>query len=65
MEKLKPCPFCGSEAETEFNVVFGYQAICTNEDCFMNETLMHDMATEQDAIETWNRRAGSSTIKRR
>ena len=54
---LKLCPFCGCEAQTEFNVVFGFQVICTNEDCFMNEALMHDKKTEQEAIETWNRRA--------
>lgn len=55
--ELKPCPFCGCEAQTEFNVVFGFQVVCTNEDCFMSEGLMHDKKTEQDAIETWNRRA--------
>ena len=57
MEKLKPCPFCGSEANTTFNTILGYQVFCTNEDCFMNETMMNDMVTEQAAITEWNRRA--------
>ena len=58
--KLKPCPFCGGEAE----VVFGacdynvYQVCCTGANC-------HAMAgwsdTEEEAIEEWNRRAGNET----
>ena len=54
--ELKPCPFCGREAATTFNTIFGYQVYCTNDDCFMSEAIMHDKETEQDAIEAWNRR---------
>lgn len=57
MGKLKPCPFCGSEADTSFNIQFGYQAFCTNDDCFLNYVIMLDMRTEEDAIDAWNRRA--------
>ena len=54
--ELKPCPFCGSEAATTYSAIFGFLVYCTNDDCFMSEATMSDKATEQDAIEAWNRR---------
>lgn len=57
MDKLKPCPFCGGEAELEYEVdPFGYEVShfihChgCGMTCFINGT------TEED-IAAWNRRA--------
>ena len=57
--KLKPCPFCGSEAEIEsfttkvalFKKVTGKCITCKS--CKCRTELMLD---EEEAIETWNRR---------
>ena len=54
--KLKPCPFCGSEADTAYNTRFNYQVFCTNDECFMSTITMYDKATEEEAIEAWNTR---------
>ena len=57
-DKLKPCPFCGGEAE----VVFGacdynvYQVCCTGANC---QAMAGWSNTEEEAIEEWNRRAGN------
>lgn len=57
MEKLKPCPFCGSEACATYNYEFGFQAFCLNGDCFMSEVIMVGKETEEQAIKTWNKRS--------
>ena len=50
MEKLKKCPFCGSDAElTEDNYV-----MCTNLDCGLNSGLCKAFE-----IEVWNNRLPS------
>lgn len=58
MEKygLKPCPFCGAEAMTCYNTMYGFQVYCTNEKCFMAENIMYGMKTEEMAVEAWNKR---------
>ena len=61
MDKLKPCPFCGSEAEVFKDVTFkaetgekigeiAFFVWCTN--C----TALVSGNTEDEAIEAWNRR---------
>lgn len=51
--KLKPCPFCGSEAKVWQGMFGGWRAFCTNrKSC----GAMIVCATEQDAIRDWNRR---------
>lgn len=57
MKELKPCPFCGSEADTAYNTRFNWQVFCTNDECFMNTITMYGKGTEEEAIEAWNRRA--------
>lgn len=59
---LKPCPFCGGEAEVnqtydiDTNEVDGYFIICRNKDCTAwPETA--EYLTEAEAIEAWNTRA--------
>lgn len=59
-EKLKPCPFCGGKASVvkrsclRINYV-GYfvQHLC---DMAIEPIETSDFETEQQAIETWNRR---------
>ena len=56
-EKLKPCPFCGGEAElrgtSKLLSLFWFS--CRS--CFA-ET--YGAYSEEEAIEQWNRRAGDS-----
>lgn len=60
-EKLKPCPFCGSDAETTFNTLFGFQVYCTNDDCLLNELLSQGFDDEKKMIDKWNRRVTTIT----
>ena len=49
-EELKPCPFCGGEAEWFINK-HAYMVECQN--CYARGSLE---LTKQDAIEAWNTR---------
>ena len=60
LEALKPCPFCGSEADIAYNTKFGWSVYCTNDRCFMN-TLTMGTDFEEAAIAAWNRRANDGT----
>lgn len=55
MNKLKPCPFCGGEAEIRgekyYKPMVRRNVICTK--CYSNSGWYK---TEQEAIEMWNRR---------
>lgn len=53
MSELKPCPFCGGEAE-----IMGYRYDCKWIICkkCMAETAAYE--TSEQAIAAWNRRAG-------
>lgn len=48
--ELKPCPFCGGNAEMKSYTMFW--VVC--DDC-LSETTVY--STEEEAIEAWNRRA--------
>lgn len=52
---LKPCPFCGSEAEV--GVRFGVMMVkCANEEC--GATIENGYySSEEETIDLWNRRA--------
>jgi Lar family restriction alleviation protein len=54
--ELKPCPFCGGEAETIksflYGKVTGYAVYCKKCDC---ELKMY--TSKQNATKAWNRRA--------
>ena len=56
MRELKPCPFCGGEAEIEMDDCWywNYHVFC--QECKIG-TDYYDTADE--AIEAWNRRAGA------
>ena len=71
---LKPCPFCGGEAITEGRTTIGnyksdreYSYVnwivrCTNRECFRSglrkSAFLTELLTEEEAIESWNSRAG-------
>ena len=53
-EAIKPCPFCGSNAELtgECDMVW---VRCSNEDCWCQMVTRFD--EPEEAIEEWNRRS--------
>lgn len=59
MTELKPCPFCGREAEIqeEYDDYYGisYAIFCTECDCIFD---IPDNRNEENLIKAWNRRAG-------
>ena len=54
-ETLRPCPFCGAEAELVRNSGGSYFARCTNRQCAAKTRLYHE--NENGARMAWNRRA--------
>lgn len=52
--KLKPCPFCGGEAEVVDNGWF-VDVSCKKDDCrgYANHLVYN---SEKEAVEAWNRR---------
>lgn len=57
-EELKPCPFCGGEAQTGKSYSGFYSVECMN--CGM-QSGYYD--TESEAITAWNRAMGERTAK--
>ena len=55
MRELKPCPFCGGEAEIEMDDCWywNYHVFC--QECKIGTDYYN---TADEAIEAWNRRAG-------
>ena len=61
MTDLKPCPFCGGEAELVSNDI-GVFVGCFHENCPIGpqtSTYLDGYATEAAAIAAWNARVGS------
>lgn len=53
---LKPCPFCGGEAElTEFNN--GFFVMCKTNNCHANAETCNPFYEWEVAVLAWNRRA--------
>lgn len=50
--RLRPCPFCGSDAEMRHGHNHHY-ARCTNQDCLVRTRRFSDVT---DAIMAWNKR---------
>jgi len=59
IEALKPCPFCGGEADTFERVgkadKLRYTAECNTEECVLYEMTLHNSSpTRKEAIKAWN-----------
>lgn len=54
--RLKPCPFCGADAEMVADLDGSYYASCSSMDCLIGPETPH-YPDEQEAVDTWNRRA--------
>lgn len=54
-DELKPCPFCGSDAELVRNSSGNDFVRCTNRQCAAKTRLYHE--NENGACLAWNRRA--------
>lgn len=55
-EMLKPCPFCGGEAE-QYRESCGYWRVyCANDDCLVQVDVTDP--SQEEAIAAWNTRAG-------
>ena len=59
--KLKPCPFCGGEAELlsmtyRGGKVFGVFCKADSAQKYPHGHFIDNYATKQEAIDTWNRR---------
>ena len=64
MSELKPCPFCGGEAELRYHPSSmrdpecrAWEAGCSICDARVGSTIYAIGKTKQDAIAAWNRRA--------
>lgn len=60
MAELKPCPFCGGEAELREEDGRFYVS-CENDNCFVVVETRHKVgATKAKATDAWNMRAGNA-----
>ena len=58
MAELKPCPFCGGEADMtkrKTAIATFYRVFCANYDCKVKPSAP-ERWIKDDAIEAWNRR---------
>lgn len=67
MTNLKPCPFCGGKAKTEFLDVDKsnekiHSAFCVDDDCVGSNCMWADFPTKEDAIKAWNTRADDKRV---
>lgn len=68
--ELKPCPFCGGEAEiTRFDVEwpgmyakYEYSGCCNNSRCLADMGLAYKQDCEEDALAAWNTRTPDPRI---
>ena len=58
-EELKPCPFCGGDAELVIRAI-GTAVMCFTESCECAFTAWHTL--EADAVKQWNTRAPQSEL---
>ena len=56
MDKLKPCPFCGSDAVINEKRYLKWIVECSNMSCPASYMLGANYDTKEEAIESWNRR---------
>lgn len=56
MTDLKPCPFCGGMAYTATWYKGWFCGAWHEDDCILNHSVLPDYETQEEAIQTWNRR---------
>lgn len=62
MERLKPCPFCGSDGVvSQKKDLETWIVECSNKRCPASYMIGWDYETEKEAIEAWNRRVDEVT----
>ena len=61
MTKLLPCPFCGSEAQTEFTAHESPAIECSDINC----SAIISGETKKDAVKNWNKRTTLAVAKKR
>ena len=62
MTKLKPCPFCGGDAEMRRTSSWNYFVKCTNKAC--GASSRHFQDNEPGAALSWNRRAENAELRK-
>lgn len=65
MNKLKPCPFCGGEAEITKNICAVYIRCKDCKSTTAAFTAMIETCALNDAIEAWNRRVENGVYKQK
>ena len=58
-EKIKPCPFCGSEAEIEDNSLSNlkyFTVKCSNENCGASVHFCGKSESREEILSAWNNR---------
>ena len=55
--ELKPCPFCGAQAEAELHPLLGYCQISCNDSIGCGARVAR--STEEEASQAWNSRAAA------
>lgn len=59
-EKLKPCPFCGSEAKPVFRERTNYVVCSNEEECWCGMTC--PVTSPEEAARIWNRRTNAKEL---
>lgn len=57
--KLKPCPFCGGEAQLDKNEFGHVNASCKDHKC-RGWACCLNYNNKKEAVDAWNRRAGDA-----
>jgi hypothetical protein len=60
--ELRPCPFCGGEAEADFPCAEGFSIHCPNPNCAVISETEPELS-ESEAAALWNRRSGEDGLR--
>jgi len=64
-EGLKKCPFCGGEAEHDFNFIGANEETRYSVACLGCESRTGDYVTKENAIKAWNTRPSNDEVVKR
>jgi hypothetical protein len=62
-EKLKPCPFCGSDAVMSTTLFGQWTVCCTNYGCRCWDCGPNGYEAKDEAVYAWNRRHEQDLVK--